>query len=79
MHQQIKEIFDIVFTTPDGKKALEYIKDICEYDRRVVLLANERNQCYMLGKASVYSQIVEIMKQKTKKGKKNVGFDSSEW
>lgn len=79
MHQQIKEIFEIVFSTPEGKKALEYIKEICEYDRRIVLLANERNQCYQLGKASVYSQIIEIINQKTKKGKKNVGYDSPEW
>ena len=80
MHQEIKETFDIVFSTPDGKKALEYIKEICGYDQRVFLAKDERQQCYKLGKASVYSEIVDIMKEKVKNGKKNVGNNNySEW
>lgn len=58
-----------VFSTEEGKKALDIIRRLSGYDTRTIFNSDPRKQSYDLGRASLFADISKILL--TKKVKKN--------
>ena len=72
-----QEILEEVFSTPNGKKALDIIREICQYDTRGSIRDNDRQLCFFTGKVAVYEEILAIMNNKGKINGKRT--DNPEW
>lgn len=65
------EILRDAFQTIDGQKALEVLREISGYDKRVRLAETEREQCFNTGKVALFSEILEAIRQPQQKRKSN--------
>lgn len=65
------EILRDAFSTIEGQKALEVLRELSGYDSRVRLAENDRQQCFITGKIALFSEILEALRQPKQKRKSN--------
>lgn len=63
------EILKEVFGGQAGEKALNILRNLAKVDNICRLKSSEREQCYALGRASLYEDLLKIIKSK-KHGRK---------
>ena len=52
---------DVFLHSPHGKDVLSLIKRASDYDNATTLRADDRNQMYWLGRASIFAEIKELL------------------
>lgn len=60
--------FQLVFSTPEGKKVLAAIRKYSGIDKDLFNQENERSEAYALGRASLMREILIILNRKTDDG-----------
>ena len=70
MTDEQRKTLEAFFSTYDGEKILEILREMSGYDRRVSFQPDARREAYDLGRASVFSDILSAIKP-VKKARKN--------
>lgn len=65
--ESLKDIFEATFSTPDGRKALQALREYTHYDSRTNICESDRQLLFQLGKVDVFDFIDKTMNQKPKK------------
>lgn len=58
-----QKILKQTFTTPEGKQALEILRDMSKYDTATNFKKDSLLQAYQLGAANLFKQIIETIKK----------------
>ena len=79
LSREQKDNLRLVLSTVEGQKALEAIRDLSDIEFTIrTLYPNERKQCHSLGRASLYTDILDIVNEKQKKRKATNGRTESD-
>lgn len=70
MTDEQRNTLEAFFSTYDGEKILEILREMSGFDRRVSFQPDARREAYDLGRASLFSDLLSAIKP-VKKARKN--------
>jgi hypothetical protein len=70
--QNVKDLYPIVFGTPEGQKVLQDIHKYTRYKQSVFSLDNERQNCFAQGQQDVSNFIEQVKSKAIKRSLKDV-------